>query len=168
MTEKDIIVQGEMVKYLLTIDREDFSMANGNFQVELRWGLMGSKMVIQKSEMYESTDGYLLAFSTDGMVGKVIAKCTWYYEDTDVPGAVRPETDEQVIAFVVTTPCPKFQACPKACGDHDVTYERIEDSEITAKYARLVDAYDRPFITSDDCYIYVLREDQNISNEQNS
>ncbi len=159
MTEKDIIVQGETVKYVVAIDRQDFSMEAGDFQVELRWGLMGGSKIIKKADMMESTNGWLFSFSTDGMVGKVTAKCTWFYDDTDVPGAVRPETDEQVIAFVVSTPCPKFQACPKCMGDHDVIYTRVEDSEITAKYERLVDYYDRPLITSDDCYLYTLRSD---------
>ena len=161
MDAKNIIVQGETVKYILLIDRQDFSMSNGDFQVELRWGLQGQTKVIKKSEMMEASSGWLFSFSTDGMVGKVVAKCTWFYDDTDVSGAIRPETDEQIIAFVVTTPCPKFQACPKCTGDHDVTYTRIEESEITAKYERLVDCYDRPLITSDDCYIYALRDEEN-------
>ena len=157
MTEKDIIVQGEMVKYVLLIDREDFSMATGNFQVELRWGLQGESKVITKEDMMEATSGWLFAFSTAGILGKVTATCTWYYEDSDVPGAIRAETDEQVIAFVVSTPCPKFQCCPKTCGDHDVVYTRTEESDIAAAYMRLVDIYDRPILTVDNEYIYVLR-----------
>ena len=51
MDAKNIIVQGETVKYVLAINRQDFSMATGDFQVELRWGLQGQTKVIKKSEM---------------------------------------------------------------------------------------------------------------------
>ena len=159
MDASNIIVQGETVKYLMNITRKDFSMAEQDFQVELRWGMLGESKVIKKSEMLESGNGYIFSFSTDGMVGKVTALATWYYEDTDVPGSVRPETDEQVICNVTTVPCPRYMTCPKCTGDHDVTYTRIEDSEVAAKYVRLVDCYDRPLLTSDDEYIYALRNE---------
>jgi hypothetical protein len=93
--------------------------------------------------------------------------------DTDVnPDQERAEVDEQIIAFVVTVPCPNFLCCPACSGDgHDIRFERTEEPDIAAKYLRLCVtemvtpesggepyAIYRPLITRDDQYIYVRRD----------
>lgn len=164
-TLSNVIQQGEVVKFIMAIDREDFSMATGNFQVELLWGLLGKKKVITKADMLESTNGWIFSFDTSDMVGPVVAKATWYYNDADVPSAIRPETDEQMICKVASVPCPKYMTCPACSDDHDVTYIRTEESDIAAAYLRLVDVYDRPLLTEDGEYIFVLRSETEVNNE---
>ena len=164
-TLSNVIQQGEVVKFIMDITREDFSMATGNFQVELSWGLLGQKKLISKADMLEATTGWIFSFDTSDVVGPVVAKATWYYDDADVPGAVRPETDEQLLCKVVSVPCPRFMTCPACSDDHDVTYTRTEESDIAAAYMRLVDVYDRPILTDDGEYIFVLRSELESNNE---
>ena len=167
-TLSNVIQQGEVVKFIMAITREDFSMATGNFQVELSWGLLGQKKLISKADMLEAAAGWVFSFDTSDVVGPVVAKATWYYDDADVPGAVRPETDEQMLCKVVSVPCPRFMTCPACSDDHDVTYTRTEESDIAAAYVRLVDVYDRPLLTEDGEYIFALRSavENNESNNE--
>jgi hypothetical protein len=178
MDAKNIIQQGELVKYIITSRNPNFNIEEDDFTVELLYGLMGRKLVVPKSEMVYGTDGeYIMQFSTKGMVGKVTARMTFFVHDTDVnPDGERQEVDEQVIAFVVTTPCPQFLACPACSSEgHDVNYERTEEPDIAAMYVRLCateivtpesggEPYPiyRPLITRNDEYLYVLRDTVNV------
>jgi hypothetical protein len=115
---------------------------------------------------------YIMQFSTKDMVGKVVARTVFYVHDADInPDGEREEVDEQVICFVVTTPCPTFLNCPKCSSEgHDVNYEWTDEPDIAAKYLRLVATETvtpehgepyiiyRPIITKNDEYIYALRE----------
>ena len=174
MSENDIIQQGEKVKYIVTSRNHNFNIEEDDFRVELIYGMMGKKLVIQKSDMLYGTDGeYIMQFSTSGMVGKVVARTVFYVHDTDIdPDGEREEVDEQVICFVVTTPCPVLLNCPKCSSEgHDIHFERTEEPDIAAMYLRLCvteivtpesggEPYPiyRPLITRNDEYIYVLRE----------
>ena len=174
MSENDIIQQGEKVKYIVTSRNHNFNIEEDDFRVELIYGMMGKKLVIQKSDMLYGTDGeYIMQFSTSGMVGKVVARTVFYVHDTDIdPDGEREEVDEQVICFVVSNPCPVLLNCPKCSSDgHDIHFERTEEPDIAAMYLRLCvteivtpesggEPYPiyRPLITRNDEYIYVLRE----------
>ena len=174
MSENDIIQQGEKVKYIVTSRNHNFNIEEDDFRVELIYGMMGKKLVIQKSDMLYGTDGeYIMQFSTSGMVGKVVARTVFYVHDTDIdPDGEREEVDEQVICFVVSTPCPVLLNCPKCSSEgHDIHFERTEEPDIAAMYLRLCvteivtpesggEPYPiyRPLITRNDEYIYVLRE----------
>ena len=174
MTEKDIIQEGKKVKYIITSRNPNFNIEENDFYVELLYGHMGKKLTIQKSEMLYGTGGeYLMQFSTKGMLGKVTARTVYFVNDADIdPNGEREEVDEQVIAFVVTTPCPMFLNCPKCSyDDHSIRFERTEEPDIMAMYLRLCvteiitpesggEPYPiyRPLITRNDEYIYVLRE----------
>ena len=174
MSENDIIQQGEKVKYIVTSRNPNFNIEEDDFRVELIYGMMGKKLVIQKSDMLYGTDGeYIMQFSTSGMVGKVVARTVYYVHDTDIdPDGEREEVDEQVICFVVSTPCPVLLNCPKCSSEgHDIHFERTEEPDIAAMYLRLCvteivtpesggEPYPiyRPLITRNDEYIYVLRE----------
>lgn len=174
MSENDIIPQGKKVKYIVTSRNHNFNIEEDDFRVELIYGMMGKKLVIQKSDMLYGTDGeYIMQFSTSGMVGKVVARTVFYVHDTDIdPDGEREEVDEQVICFVVTTPCPVLLNCPKCSSEgHDIHFERTEEPDIAAMYLRLCvteivtpesggEPYPiyRPLITRNDEYIYVLRE----------
>lgn len=174
MDEKNIIQQGEMVKYIITSRNPHFDIEENDFYVELLYGRMGKKITIKKSDMLYGTGGeYLMQFSTKDMIGKVTARTVFFVNDADIdPNGEREEVDEQVIAFVVTTPCPKFINCPKCSdNDHSIRFERTEEPDIMAMYLRLCvteiitpesggEPYPiyRPLITRNDEYIYVLRE----------
>ena len=173
MDEKNIIQQGETVKYIITSRNPNFDIEEDDFTVELFYGMMGKKLTIQKSEMTYGTGGeYIMQFSTKGMIGKVTARTTFIVKDADInPNGEREEVDEQTIAFVVTTPCPMFLNCPKCSSEgHDIRFERTEVPDIAATYLRLCvteivipesggEPYYiyRPLITKNDEYIYVHR-----------
>ena len=174
MSENDIIQQGEKVKYIVTSRNPNFNIEEDDFRVELIYGMMGKKLIIQKSEMMYGTGGeYIMQFSTSGMVGKVVARTVFFVHDADInPDGEREEVDEQVICFVVSTPCPILLNCPKCSSEgHDIHFERTEEPDIAAMYLRLCvteivtpesggEPYPiyRPLITRNDEYIYVLRE----------
>lgn len=159
-----VIVQGEEAKYFIDIDQEGFDMAEDDFTVELRWGLLGQSMTLTKNEdmTADSSGKYFFEFSTKEMIGKVTAICRYYVPDVDDPDGVREKVDEQVIAFVVTVPCPRFLMCPNNCagGEHNVTYERTDDSGIASKYQRLCTTLGQPLVTDDDLYLYVLTAEE--------
>lgn len=179
MADMNIIQQGELAKYIITSRTPNFNIEEDDFTVEIIYGMRDNKITIQKSEMTYGTDGeYVMVFSTKGMIGKLTARMTWQQHDTDInPGNQRPNVDEQVIGFVVTTPCPQFFTCPKCSSEgHDVNYEYTEDPDIEAKYVRLCvteiitpesggEPYTiyRPLVTRNDEYIYVLRESSGIA-----
>ena len=157
MTEKDIIVAGEEAKYFIDIQQEGFSMADDDFTVELLWGMQGQTMTLMKHDMNADTSGkYFFSFPTKGMVGTVTARCVWQVPDTDESDSERTKVDEQILCFVVQTPCPKLVQCQKCVTTGFVTYERTEDSSIASMYQRLCTAAGQPIVSDDDLYFYVL------------
>jgi hypothetical protein len=155
MDKTRIIQQGEEAKFQVQI--KDFDMEANDFSVELIYGYRRTTVTIEKAQMLENGGLYYIIFDTDGMVGRVTARCTWHVPDTDAPDGYREKTDEQYLCFVVTTPCPQFLTCPACTDEHLVTYTRTEQSDISEKYQRLADCYDRPLLTVDDEYIFVLK-----------
>lgn len=188
MAELSIIQAGEKAKYIVTSQNLNFNMEECDFYVELLYGRMGKKLTLQKSDfLYGTGSEWVMMFDTTGMVGKVTARMVWQAHDTDSnPNNQRQEVDEQIIAFVVTTPNPQLICCPKTSSEgHDVRYERTEESDIAALYVRLRatevvipdhgDPYTiyRPLITRNDEYLYALREtaeqiQEALSNLQNN
>ena len=174
MADLAIVQQGEKLKFIVTSQNMNLNLEEDDFYVELRYGMMGKKLVIPKSEFLYGTGGeFIMLFTTDGMVGKVTARFVWQCHDTDSsPNNQRQEVDEQIIAFVVTSPCPQLVICPKCSSEgHDVRYERTDEPDIAAMYLRLCatevvtpesggEPYTiyRPLITRNDEYIYVLRD----------
>jgi hypothetical protein len=179
----NVLQQGDKAKYIITSQNPNLDMETCDFYVELIYGMRSTKLTIQKSEMLYGTDGeYVMIFSTDGMIGKIRARFVWQAHDTDVdPENQRQEVDEQVIAFVVATPCPQFITCEKCSGEgHDVRYELTDEPDLAAKYLRLCTSdiitpesggepyvVHRPLITRNDEYLYVLRDTINESTNNN-
>lgn len=155
MDNTRIIQQGEVVKFQVQI--ADFDMEADNFRVELVYGYRRTTVTIEKEQMLENGGQYYIVFDTEDMVGRVTARCVWLVPDTDVQGSEREKTDEQFLCFVVTTPCPQFLTCPACTDDHPVTYTRTEQSDIAEKYQRLADRYDRPLVTVDGDFIFVVK-----------
>lgn len=155
-----IIQQGEMLKFKVRFLRQDFDQTLSNFYVELLYGMTGGKITIPKEEFMELTDDiWVFSFSTSGMVGPVTARMVMEYTDGDVPGITRPEVDEQIICFVITSPCPRFLTCPACSGTHDVTYERTEASDLVYHYDLMTDLNGHPLLTSDNMYLYAYNPD---------
>ena len=155
MDNTRIIQQGEVVKFQVQI--ADFDMEENDFRVELIYGYRRTTVTIEKDQMIENGGQYYIVFDTEDMVGRVTARCVWLVPDTDVQGSEREKTDEQFLCFVVTTPCPQFLTCPACTDEHPVTYTRTEQSDIAEKYQRLTDRYDRPLLTADGDYIFVVK-----------
>ena len=152
MDAKQIIQQGERAKYIVTSNRADFDFGENDFYLEIIYGMMGSKITIEKTDFQKLDDYWVFSFPTDNIVGKVMARLVMQIGD-------RQEVDEQYIGVVISSPCPQFFRCPKCESvGHDVTYERTEESDIGEKYAILCDCDGVPIMTSDDEYICVLRE----------
>jgi hypothetical protein len=151
MDEKNIIQQGERAKYIVTSNRQDFYFGVNDYHLEIIYGMMGSKITIEKTDFREIDGQWVFSFPTDEIIGKVKARLVMEIDD-------RQEVDEQYIGVVISTPCPQFFRCPKCESvGHDVTYTRTEESDIGNKYAMLCDCNGVPIMTSDDEYICVLR-----------
>lgn len=167
MDERNIIIQGERAKYIVTSTNPNFDMETGDFYVEIIYGMMGKKITIQKNEFLYAPGGeWVMSFDTSDMVGPIKARMVQVLNDTDIePSHVRPEVDLQIIGFVVTTPCPQFLKCPCNSGTHVVKYVRTLEPDIAPMYMRLCvteyypsgEPYYRPLITRHDEYLYVHR-----------
>lgn len=158
MDNKDIIMQGERAKYFVRSDKWNFSFEENSYYLELIYGFTNTKITIPKSEFQLLNGRWVFSFPTNDIIGAVKARLVMEIFDPDCPDATRQEVDEQYIAFVVQSPCPKFFKCPKCSGDHEIIYERTEESDIGNRYARLCDKDGIPFRTADDGYLYVLRD----------
>lgn len=157
MDAKNIIMQGERAKYFIRSDKEDFSLADNNYRLEIGYGVQGKKIVIPKSDFLYLSGHWLFSFPTTDIVGPVKARLVMEIADETCPDGIRQEIDEQYIAFVITAPCPKLIMCPACKGDHEIVYERTEESDIGERYARLCDTDGHPIKTVTDGFIYVLR-----------
>ena len=173
MADLNIFQKGDKVKFIITSQNPNLDMEVCDFYVEQIYGQRQNKVVVQKSEMLYGTDGeYIMVLDTTKMIGKVTFRFVWWAIDTDIdPNNRRQEVDEQVVVFVVDTPCPQLISCPKCSSvEHDVRYELTDEPDIAAKYLRLCvtetvipehgDPYPiyRPLVTRNDEYLYVLRE----------
>ena len=151
MDSKQIIYQGERAKYIVTSQREDFDFGVNDYHLEIIYGMMGSKITIEKTDFLEIDGQWVFSFPTNNIVGKVMARLVMQIGE-------RQEVDEQYIGVVISSPCPQFFRCPKCESvGHDIAYERTEESDIGEKYAILCDRDGVPIMTSDDEYICVLR-----------
>ena len=158
MDAKQVIQQGERAKYIVKSNRADFDFGVNDYHLEIIYGMMRKKITIQKSDFLYLNGKWIFSFPTTDIVGPVKARLVMEIFDPDCPDGVREEVDEQYIAFVITNPCPQFFKCPCTGGDHEIVYERTEESDIGNRYARLCDCDGQPFRTADDGYLYVLRE----------
>jgi hypothetical protein len=75
MTTKNIIQKGDIAKYQIKIQRDDFDVERDDFSVTLRWGIASpDSMKIEKTDMYHDEDwNVYFMFETSGMLGKVTA-----------------------------------------------------------------------------------------------
>lgn len=153
-----IIQQGERAKYFVSSKKWNFNFEENSYYLEILYGMFGQKITIQKSDFQYLDDKWVFSFPTTGMVGPVKARLVMELFDPDCPDDTREEVDEQYIAFVVNTPCPRLLRCPACCEqDREIIYERTEASDIAEKYARLADKFGKRLRTSDGGYLFVLR-----------
>jgi hypothetical protein len=152
-----ILQQGTEAKVQVSI--KDFDMRFGDFSVSLIYGYRRTVVEIPKSAMVHDDDwNFFFTFATDGMVGKVVARCEWREMDDDYPDAWKDNVDEQYLCFVVSDPCPRFIACP-ACEHSDrVTYKFTDEPNIRERYLYLCDSEHNRIVTSDGMNILVLKQ----------
>ena len=173
MAELNILQRGDKAKFLVYSQNPNFDMETCDFYLEIIYGMREKKITIPKSEFLVSIDmKRIFMFPTDDMVGKVTARMVWQCKDADAsPDEWRQEVDEQVIVFVVDTPCPKLLTCPSCSGEgHDVSYELTDESGIAERYMRLCatevvvrpdgtqETIYPPLLTSDYEYIYTTED----------
>ena len=157
METKNIIQQGERAKYIVKSHKSNFDFEHDDFVLEILFGMLGKKIVIPKSEFQYLSGHWVFSFPTDQIVGPVVARLLMEIHDPDCPDGNRQEVDEQVIAFVVTTPFPQFFKCPVKESSGEIIYERTEESDIAERYMRLCDRSGNPLKTSDGGYLFALK-----------
>ena len=152
-----ILQQGQECKVQVSI--KDFDMRFGDFNVSLIYGYRRTVVEIPKSAMVHDDDwNFFFTFDTEGVVGKVIARCKWREMDDDYPDTWKDNADEQYICFVVSNPCPRFIACPACSEEHDVTYTFTDEPNIGVHYFYLCDSEHNRLLTSDGMNILVLKQ----------
>lgn len=156
-----IVQEGEKVKFQITITQQGFNMIQDNFRVKLTYGMLNQSVLITKEQMISNElDEWYFMFDTTGMVGRVVAECSFDIPDEDYPDGFRTEVNRQFLCTVVSYPYPKRICVPAGggCASHVVQYERTEASDVEELYSYLVDRKGRQFITSDNETILVLKE----------
>ena len=88
-------MQGERAKYFISSKREDFSLTDDNFRLELCYGAQGKKITIPKSEFLYLSSRWLFSFPTTGIIGPVKARLVMEIPDETCPNGIRQEIDEQ-------------------------------------------------------------------------
>lgn len=152
-----ILQQGTEAKVQVSI--KDFDMRFGDFKVSLIYGYRRTVVVIPKSAMVHDDDwNFFFTFVTDGMVGKVTARCEWREMDDDYPDKWKDNIDEQYLCFVVSDPCPRFIACPACEHSGRVTYTFTDEPNIREHYLYLCDSEHNRIVTSDGMNILVLKQ----------
>ena len=157
----NILMQGDEAKYQVRIEAEGFNMETDDFEIELSWGMLGRKVTIKKSDTIFSVDGFFFVFTTDEMVGRVTARCTYHIPDIDCPDGLRTEVDEQLLCFVSNVPNPKCPCNQASSCEHKVTYERSEQSDVASDYQYLASVESDRLITNDTEYMLVLKSSNN-------
>ena len=102
MTTKNIIQKGDIAKYQIKIQRDDFDVERDDFSVTLRWGIASpDSMKIEKTDMYHDEEwNVYFMFETSGMLGKVTAECEYKVPDSDAQGGYRTSVDRQILCLV--------------------------------------------------------------------
>jgi len=161
MDSKNIVQQGEEVKYKITINHQNFVMSVDNFYVRLTWGMLKKQMVIRKNQMISNAmDEWFFMFPTDEMVGRVTVECFMDVPDNDFHDKFRTEVDRQYLCFVATNPFPNCVCVPAPKPlDNTVVYERTEESDVEELYMYLQDRLGRNLLTSDEENIIVLKHE---------
>ena len=156
MAEITILRRGTEAKCY--VDIKNVTMEDIDFKVELIYGYRRTTIEIEKSKMSQDTQGrWFFVFNTEGIIGLLTARFTWYLTDTDCPDGERTKVDEQPLCFVADATCTKLFACPCAKSDSVVTYTFTDDSDIASEFVRLCDCDGVRFRTEGDGFLYVLR-----------
>lgn len=170
MDAKFIIQEGDVAKYQVAIEHEDFDMMTCDFEVRLSWGMFGESRRIAKRDMPCDEEGnWFMLFDSTGAIGRIMATCRYWVPDSDMSDGVREEVDRQYIGFVTTNPCPQF-ACECGCPTHEVmphvTYTRVWRNDVNTLYLNLRTTEEngehRPITDSEGRQLRVRKEDKDI------
>lgn len=137
---KNIIQQGEMAKYQVIIEHEDFSMTENDFRLILTWGMRGDSLTISKADMLENDNGqFYFTFATKDMVGKIQVECQYDVPDDDYEDGYRTEVERQPLCFVnASAKLPSGCDCGLYDSTH-VTYVRQTRGGLKTLYVILRD-----------------------------
>ena len=136
MTNKNIIQRGDIAKYQIKIQRDDFDVERDDFSVTLKWGIaVPGSVKIEKTDMYHDEDwNVYFMFDTSGMIGRITAECEYKVPDTDAQSGYRTSVDRQVLCLVADSATAKLPKCP-VIGERYVTYTRTFRSDANSLYA---------------------------------
>lgn len=169
MDAKYIIQEGDIAKYQILIEHEDFDMKRDDFEVVLSWGMLGKSLTVKKSQMPCDEDGnWFLIVDSKGMVGKLMATCHYLIPDSDMPKGLRDEYSRKYIGFVTASPCVQLDGCCPCHEQEDdhVTYTRVWRNDVNTLYLNVrtteEDGEHRPVVDSDGQQIRVRKEDKDI------
>lgn len=139
MTNIDIIQKGDVAKYQLTIQRDDFDMQQDDFLVRLTWGFYGESLTISKEEMFHDEDwNVFFMFDSTKMSGMITAECEYNVPDTDAESGYRLSVDRQILCLVTTSATARLSKATCACKtleNHYVEYKRTFRSDAKSLYA---------------------------------
>jgi hypothetical protein len=153
MADITILQQGTEAKCFVNI--KNVAMEDVEFKVELIYGYRRTTIEIDKSKMSQDTQGkWFFIFETTGMVGVIVARCTWLLGDTDCPDGERTKVNEQPLCFVASTASTLLVCPPGATGNQPVEYTFTDASDISSEFVRLCDCDGHPLATADDLYLY--------------
>ena len=165
MDRTRIIQQGDIAKFQVAIDREDYDQVRDDFWVTLRWGIPEQSITIQKSAMITDEEHhYFMVFDSASMLGKITAECHYILPDTDMSDGTRMEIDRQILGFVVNNGCPQF-ACRRLCVGQDVrhvTYTRAFRDDVNTLYLNLRDSQQRQITDSEGQNLRVRKSEEDL------
>ena len=163
MDAKFIIQEGDVAKYQMLIEHEDFDMMQDDFEVTLSWGMFGESMTVSKNEMAHDEDGnWFLIFNSSGMVGKVTAECRYWVPDTDMADGVREEVDRQYIGLATASACPQVACECEPLENRHVVYNRVWRGDVNTLYLNLRDSEKHPLRDSDGQQLRVRKEEKDL------
>ena len=140
MEKNDFIVQrGDLAKWMLTIEHEDFDQQRDDFYVIVHWGMKHQTVRVNKGEMTSDEEGnWFMFLETNDMLGRLKAETHYFVPDTDCSTGIREEVDWQYIGTVSDEPHP--QLCSRhVCtgGSGHVEWKRTWRGDVNTLYLNL-------------------------------
>lgn len=162
MNNDRIIQQGDIAKFKIVIQHEDFDQERDDYRVELQFGMLGGMVTVAKDGMVHDEEGNtFLMFDTSAMTGWVKAYCIYYVPDTDFPSGIRREIDIQYLCFVANSDNARL-----CCGDKQivtvghVVYERVYRGDVNTLFLNLRDCDQEQLVDADGKHLRVRKTDE--------
>lgn len=165
--DKDIIIQrGDVAKYQLTIEHDDYDQQRDPFFVLLHFGMTGETVRIDSSDMPHDEDGnwFLIVETAGKSVGMIKAETHYMVPDSDMADGTREEVEWHWLGFVTESPCPQFASkCECRCdGDEEnnhVRFKRVWRGDVNSAFLTLRTSDGEPVADSDGRLLRVRKQE---------